>query len=295
MAVIAAVLAVVVAAQLVAPAAMRSGGGHRQDERGSDHEHPCAASGSGSRSPLLVPSTVVERRGIAQSKGWLNSASNAPDPNAPVLSSSVSPSTTRPAYAGRFATRIATQLRGTVRYGLGFSLSAVPGNPQKPGRQGISWYTPGGALPVFETAPFDRSGIPPRALYGGSQSARQGGLAQTWHTRKLRAEGACHMATTQKRGDRWRVQVTRKGQKPVSRSFGKHAEAKRWATAQEATERRLALAGRSPGPQAADLRSATAGAPAGGLRLSADCVSVLRTCNRLVAMAQEELTAASLG
>ena len=42
------------------------------------------------------------------------------------------------------------------------------------------------------------------------------------------------MATITKRGSRWSVQVRRKGAPPQSRSFPSHAEAKAWASAQDA-------------------------------------------------------------
>jgi hypothetical protein len=60
-----------------------------------------------------------------------------------------------------FATRFATQLGGTGRYGSGYSHAAMPENPQKSGRQETGSYAPGRALTIYETAPF--AGIPPRA------------------------------------------------------------------------------------------------------------------------------------
>ena len=62
----------------------------------------------------------------------------------------------------------------------------MPGNPQKPGRQGMSSYAPGAALAVFETGAFDRS-----ATHPYSQNQGFNGVADkiaNWHPFATRME-----------------------------------------------------------------------------------------------------------
>src|SRR5512138_1615094 len=80
-----------------------------------------------------------------------------------------------------------------------------------------------------------RSAVRSRSAPPTSWSTRRNPLAHLWHT------GGSAMATTRKRGQRWHVQIRRKGRPSVTRSFLVKSDADAWARQQELEADRFGL------------------------------------------------------